>query len=544
MRVNVSAVKVRLKSWFMRPVALLVLIGISGCATVAHQYEGWSEYRKGLDLFKAERYDEAREHVKVSLELVPERPEFLALLGWIHYRQSRIDEAGRLFARVYEADRTSVFAFQGLAWVDYATAKLDSSEKWFSRELGWATDHMEKPEWVYYSPADVDYISSIRSDAAYGLGLVALARGAKGAEEFLKQALAHPNSFIGHGPIFKALGDLYFTRKDYAKARLHYEKALALEEDAGTAAKGAWCLYHLGDRGGADRVFSRLLSSSTDRRPALYGLVFTRHGLGRTGEAEAHLKELIGLDPYFPDTTELHDLIARNQEWRLLWRDFAQAYLERGDFARASVKVEGYLPLAGQDCSARLIRSWCALQLQGPQAGLSEFTKLSDQRLCPGDQVATGRGVALLYLNRLDEARREFQKAGRENPGNDRAAVALGAVAFLKGSHEEAIGIYTRNLSRLPKEENYFSWPSHALNNLGWSYIKTKRYQEAYRTFLQLRTMHRKPLYPEIFDGLGWSLFHLNRFQESKAAFEQALQVAPGYASSLAGLTSVGRRQR
>ncbi|PKN61575.1 MAG: hypothetical protein CVU57_28900 [Deltaproteobacteria bacterium HGW-Deltaproteobacteria-15] len=520
---------------------VIVVIGLlSGCATVSRQYNAWSEYRTGVNLFKTEKYGEAHEHAKAALALKPEQPEFLTLLGWTSFRQSRFDEARRLFTRVHEKDKDGVAGPQGLAWVDYAKGKYDAAGKWFVKQQEWAKDHMGKTDWIYYGPGDTQYVHSIRSDAAYGLGLIALARGkTKDAEAFLQEALAYPNDFTGHGPILTAFGDFYFKAKNYEKARVHYEKALALKEDALTAAKRAWCLYHQGDKSGADQAFLRLASSSSDRRPGLYGLVFTRHVLGKVGEAKERLKELIRIDPYFADTTDLYNLIVKTRDWRLLWKDFAEGYFEKGDFARADFKLKGYLPLSKQDCEARLMSAWCALHLHGAKAGLAEFASLSDQRNCPSDQVATGRGAALLYLNRLDEAEKQFEKARRENPENLRAAVALGAVAFMKERHKEAIELYKSNLSLLPKEENYFSWPSHALNNLGWSYIKTEQYQEALQTFRKLQALHRNPVYPAIFDGLGWSLYHLNRPQEAKEAFEEAIRLSPKYASSLSGLSSV-----
>ncbi|RJR51767.1 MAG: tetratricopeptide repeat protein [Desulfobacteraceae bacterium] len=522
-------------------IGLLVMAGLfSGCATVGRQYNAWSEYRTGVKLFRAEKYGEAHEHAKAAVAILPDRPEFLTLLGWTLFRQSRIEEARKLFTRVHQMDKEGVAGAQGLAWADYAQGKYDSAQKWFFEQQKWAKDHMEKSDWIYYGPSDTLYVNSIRSDAAYGLGLIALARGrAKESEVFLKEALAYPNDFAGHGPILTAFGDFYFKRKDYEKARLHYEKALALKEDILTDAKRAWSLYHLGDKSGADQVFLRLASSSNDRRPGLYGLVFTRHDLGKVGEAKERLKELIRIDPYFADTTDLYNLIVKTRDWRLLWKDFAEVYFEKGDFSRAAFKLKGYLPLSKQDCVARLMSGWCALYLQGPKAGLAEFTSLSDQGICPSDQVATGKGAALLYLNRLDEAGKQFEKASRENPGNVRAAVALGAVAFMKGRHKEAIEIYKSNLSLLPKEENYFSWPSHALNNLGWSYIKTGQYQEAFQTFQKLQALHRNAVYPAIYDGRGWALLHLKRYQEAKEAFEQALRLAPKYDSSLSGLASL-----
>ena len=532
---------------FLRIVALLAVpCLLPGCATVAHQFKPQMEYQKGLDLFRAEKYEEAREQVKAALAISPDNPEYLALLGWTFFKQSRIEEARGLFSRVHEKDRTSVSGFQGLAWVNYVQGKYDDSEKWFVQQLEWARDHMGKPEWIYYGIQDTQFVNSIRSDAAYGLGLIALTRGrTKEAGSYLSEAVVHPNSFTGHAPIFTDFGDIHFSKKEYKNAETYYRKALALNEDIWTAAKAAWCLYHLGNKSGADQAFLQLLSTAGDRRPALYGLVFTRHALGKIGEARGYLKELIQIDPYFPDTIDLYNLIVKTEGWRHLWKDFAESYFERGDFARAAFKLEGYLPLATKDCSAHLMNSWCALYLKGPKSGLEEFTKLSDRRSCPSDQVGTGKGVALLYLNRLDEAEKELEKAVRANRENVRAAVALGAVAFLKGRHEKAIGIYNGNMARLPKEEKFFSWPSHALNNLGWSYIRTGRYQDALLTFQRLKGLHRDPGYPEIYDGLGWSFFHLNRLQEARAAFERGLRLAPQYASSLSGLSAVdGRRKK
>jgi tetratricopeptide (TPR) repeat protein len=535
------------KSIFLRIAAsIAIAFLLSGCATVAHQFKAEGEFRKGLELFRAEKYGEARKHVEAALVLSPDRPELLGLLGWIFFKQSRIEEARNLFSRVNEMESKGVSGAQGLAWVEYVQGRYDISEKWFVQELDWARDHMGKPEWIYYGIQDTQFVDSIRSDAAYGLGLIAIARGrSKDAESFLTEAVAHPNSFTGHGPIFTAFGDLYFASKDYEKAGIYYQKALALEEDSGTAAKRVWCIYHLGDARGADKDFLQLLSTSSDRRPALYGLVFTRHKLEKMEEAKGYLKELIRIDPYFPDTVDLQNLIVKTEGWRHLWKDFAEAYFDRGDFARAAFKLEGYLPLAKKECAANLMNSWCALHLKGAKSGLEEFTRLSDRGLCPADQVGTGKGVALLYLNRLDESEKELMKAGRANPENVRAAVALGAVAFLRGRYEEAIRIYNGNMSRLPKEEKFFSWPSHALNNLGWSYIRTGRYQDALVTFQKLEGLHRDRLYPETFDGLGWSFFHLRRLSDARAAFERALRLAPQYASSLAGLSAVdGRRKK
>lgn len=523
--------------WIKRS-ALLMAILLAGCTT--NPYAAWREYQRGLDLFKGERYEEAQEHVRTSLSIQPNRPEVLALLGWTYVKQGRFNEARDLFTRVYEMDRASVYASQGFAWVDYSTNDYDGSERWFKKEFEWANKHMENTEWVYYGLADNQYIVSIRSDAEYGLGLIALARGKpQEARSFFLQSLRYPNAFIGHGPILAALGDSYSAAEDHRNGLLNYEKSLAVKNDSDIAVKRAWSLYNLGDHRGADNALMQILGSSTDRRSCLYALVFTKHRLGDLKQAKGFLKELIQLDPYVADTAPMYQLIIKTEGWRLFWKDFADVYFEKGDFARASYKLQGYLELKKTDCPAPLMNAWCSFHLEGPKTGLEEFTRLSERRICPSDQVRTGKGVSLLYMGRLAEADTEFQKASMENPQNLRAHVARGAVAFLKGDYPGAIEIYEKYLERLPKSENYFSWPSHALNNLGWSYIKTGKYQEAVVAFKRLEGLHRNPAYPEIFDGLGWSLFRLHRPEEAKAAFEKALRLSPGYSSSISGLSAV-----
>jgi tetratricopeptide (TPR) repeat protein len=145
----------------------------------------------------------------------------------------------------------------------------------------------------------------------------------------------------------------------------------------------------------------------------------------------------------------------------------------------------------------------------------------------------------LLYLKRLDEARSAFLEARRSDAQNHRAKVALGAVAFLEGDLEQAIRIYENNLHLLPKKDTTFSWPSHALNNLGWCYINTGRYLDALLVFQRLKSYHPKPIYPSVFNGLGWAYLHLKRTGDARSAFEEALKLDPKNALALNGLSAV-----
>ena len=112
----------------------------------------------------------------------------------------------------------------------------------------------------------------------------------------------------------------------------------------------------------------------------------------------------------------------------------------------------------------------------------------------------------------------------------------MGEVAYLEGNFAKAISVYTANLHLIPKKERTFSWPSHALNNLGWSYISTGRYIEAVMIFKRLKNYHPRPIYPAVFNGLGWAYIYQDRVNEAKKAFKEALRLDPKNALSIKGL--------
>jgi tetratricopeptide (TPR) repeat protein len=146
-------------------------------------------------------------------------------------------------------------------------------------------------------------------------------------------------------------------------------------------------------------------------------------------------------------------------------------------------------------------------------------------------------------MRRLKEAESALNRARRINPENVRATVALGAVAYLEKDFQKAVRLYTENLHLLPKADRTFSWPSHALNNLGWSYIHTGRYVEALELFKRLKAYHPKPIYPAVFNGLGWAYLYLEQEDDAKKAFEEALRLDPKNDLATSGLTIIRARR-
>ncbi len=460
-----------------------VMLLLSGCA-VLHSDK---EYAEGERLFKSQHYAEAHSHALNAYNEAPNVVKYQSLLGWTYLKQGNLTEARGLFSDLYAHDQNSLPAFMGLAWVEYSSGNLDQAEGWFQKELTCAKEHADDLiSFPFYPPPDRDYIISCLSDANYGLGLVALAKqDYSKAQSYLSNALKYPNGFIGHDPIRTALDN----------------------------------------------------SQGKNRRPE-----FARD-LKQGKPSKVGLEKLIKADPYSADTPQVAQLIAQNQEWKPLQKEFARAYFQIGDFKRAQEKLQAYLKHAGKDDEARIMDAWCDMYLSRLPSALNKFNALT-RRKKPDTQAVLGRGVTKFYLGQYAEAEADFKEVATREPGNVRARVARGAVAFMRGNLPQAIKIYTANLPYLPKKEPFFDWSSHALNNLGWSHVRTGQYQEALKTFELLKNHHLRPIYPEAYDGLGWTYLYMGRNDEAQQAFQQSLKLAPGDVVAKNGLTKLAAAQK
>jgi tetratricopeptide (TPR) repeat protein len=468
---------------YFRIISAFVLLSLTGCATVLTPGQ---EYAEGVRLFKSHQYAEAHSYALKAHNEVPDNRKYQSLLGWTYLKQGNLTEAKRLFSDLYDQDHHSLLSLQGLAWVEYSNGQLGQAKVWFQKELTRAKELADKSQnWLYY-PGDKDFIVSCLSDANYGLGLVALAeQDYSNAQFYLLNALKYQNDFIGHDPIRAAYNE----------------------------------------------------SKGKNRRPEFAA------DFKQGKPSKASLEKLIMSDPYSADTPQVAKLIAQNPQWQPLQMEFAQAYFQRGDFQRAQEKLQAYLSHNGKDGEARIMDAWCDLYLGRLSLAFDKFNALSRKKKT-STQAILGRGVAEFYMRHFDKADADFKKVIAREPGNVRARVARGAVAFMRGNLPQAIKIYTPNLPYLPKKEPYFSWSSHALNNLGWSYIRTGQYPKALETFELLKNHHTRPIYPQAYDGLGWTYLYMGKNDKAQQAFQQSLRLVPGDVVAKNGLTKLAAAKK
>ncbi|MGC8493785.1 MAG: tetratricopeptide repeat protein [Syntrophobacteraceae bacterium] len=523
---------------------ILLLMLVPGCPSQAAPVSPAAarQYADGLRLFKAGRYAEAQKHAFNAWSAAPSSALYRSLLAWTNLKLGNTAEAEKLFNSIYRHDHNNLAALQGLAWVKYTLGQYPEAGQLFEKQLQRAEQLRRLPGFAKFSAEDKSFVISNLSDANYGRGLTALAqKDLTGAKARFEQALQYPNDFVGHAPITAALGDIYYLyRRDYSKAIGYYAASLREKADPLVMAKIAWCTYYEGQVGKANELFRKGLATQTDKRPFLYGLVFTSQALKKSSESKKYLEKLIDVDPYFADTGYVHQLIEKEQGWKPLYKDFATAYMKIGAFARAREILKEYLLMAKTDRQALAMVAWCDVYLNLKTA-LKEFDQLSSQNGRGETDVLLGKGVTLFYLGRLDEAGAILKEVLAKDPGNVRATMALGAIAFMKKDYRQAISIYTANISRLPKKEFFFSWPSWALNNLGWSYIYTGNYEKALQAFKLLQAYHPVPYYAAVSDGLGWAYLHLGRKAQAEKQFRLSVSLWPKDPAAKEGLSRLSR---
>ncbi len=515
---------------------IFLLVLLQGCAT----YNAENNYQEGLKLFKNKEYDKAHDQIMAALHTDKDCAKYQSLRAWIYLKKDELKKAERIL-RSFDKQQAKkhIGSIQANGWLHYQKKQFYIAEQWFSRQHEWADSLVNDTYfWDSFSIADQSYILSILSDSFYGLALIKISqKDLATAIKMFTEALQQKNDFSGHREIKLALADTLYLQKKFSKAAHYYQEALSDQYDEKTHAALGWCLQKSGHSIGAETIFREGLKRSEDKRAFLYGLIVAEFYQGKTDKASEHFLELIAEDPYFADGKEIQTILQQINSLDFLVKKLAEAYFKRGDYKRARQNISFYISHNPNDWQAELINAWCDVYLGNHSLSLQKFSILLHNSDCPSDQVTTGMGVTLLYQKRFNDAKSAFIQALRINPKNKRAKVALGAVAYLDNNFQEAISIYSKHLSLLPQQENIFSWGSHALNNLGWSYIKTKQYDQALIIFNKLKLYHPKPIYPQAFLGLGWSYYYLGQDNKALNFFKHALSLDHNNKSANSGLT-------
>jgi Tfp pilus assembly protein PilF len=160
--------------------------------------------------------------------------------------------------------------------------------------------------------------------------------------------------------------------------------------------------------------------------------------------------------------------------------DSGRAALAAGDYARAELALGEALRRDPGQAEAQLGMAEVALGRGQPSQAEQAFARLVATAQTPSlrARALEGRGLALLQLQRLPEAREALLAATAAEPNLSRAWDGLGQIHDRAQDFDAAHAAYDRALVLRP------NWPS-ALNNLGVSLLRSGNAKGAEQRFAQ-----------------------------------------------------------
>jgi tetratricopeptide (TPR) repeat protein len=166
----------------------------------------------------------------------------------------------------------------------------------------------------------------------------------------------------------------------------------------------------------AEKFYRQALQLAPNHQPSRRGLVLTLHDLGRFEESEPLCRELISFEAPGADDWIL---------WGLTTTHLGRLGEAESAYRRA-IAVNPNNPIAHQNLGAVLS------QLEQPAAALASL-RAAEKLGAGGFATAFNRARALLEMNDITAAEREFERAVTLEPSNIEGQLQLARVRFMQG---------------------------------------------------------------------------------------------------------------
>jgi tetratricopeptide (TPR) repeat protein len=471
---------------------ILIFLFLSGCTGIKiHSY-----YLKSSELFQNQKYIHSYFYAKQAVDGKPDNEKYVSMLAWTLLKQGRANRAAKVMMP-FNQKIESIDMIQVNAWICYSLENNDKAIEWFQKELLWGKNQIDSQS---------EFCQSICSDAFYGMGLIySRMKQYEVARQYFQKAKSYKNQFIGHRPIALAHAFTFFESKEYKSAQQEYQAIPKDEPDAIIDTQIAWCLYYQNEYSEAEMHLLKSIHEFQDKRPFLYGLIFSTYAQQKFEQSKEYLLSLIKIDPWYADTKEIWRFIPLLNKWADIPLEFAKQYGSRGNFKRGSQISQMILKQNPDHCEAQKIDIWCELYQSHAVVALSQFNQFSVNKSCDPVMGKLGQGIALMYLGYSHDATNILTQIPKDSVYYFRAQMALGAMAYLNGNFESAISIYEPDLNKLYEIKDQF-WPFLNLNTLGWCYIYINEYQKAEEIFIKMNDMNNHLSGLHLF-GLSWAKF-------------------------------------
>ncbi|MBI4397651.1 MAG: tetratricopeptide repeat protein [Candidatus Omnitrophica bacterium] len=425
-------------------------------------------------------------------------------LAWTLYYQKKYNDAVKEFDLVIKKHPDWVDVHDGLGWTYFMMKDLAKAGAAFKTALA-------------INPSYADALN----------GLTAIDQSKYG-----QSGLGW--SYYYQGNYIAALAQFKYTLKEEG-SRLNKDKALSIHSGMG------WSYFRLGEFNNAEKEFRTVLGEDPNHVDALAGMGYVMFERKSFADAKTYLNKAMELDAGRYD-------VVRALGW---------TYLETKDFTKA---IESFKRAIGMN--AYLVDPYYGMGLAYYKNGnLKEakeiFTTAID--IYP-DYVLTEQfreilekqkdwidiynrlGWSYYYKGLYQKASEMFATVLEKEPSSKDALLGLGSIYFQQGDYKAAIQKLEPLLAEMPaQEKGWLKW-SHVLNNLGWSYFYTVRYDKSLECFQRLIALHKADnVYAEPYSGLGWSLYKKGDIGKARQNFMKAVELLPGYLSALNGLAELDR---
>lgn len=537
-----------------------------------------SFYMLGMSFYNLGKFELASNQFQRFLDYRPDAAQPRIVLGLIHLRQNRPEQAVGELERALKADEASPLAHSALASALLALGRYDQAMAEFDRAIaldpGLAQAHLRKGLFnlargnVQEGEESLARALSILPEAPDVRLLLA---GHYLREKKYPEAIATLKAGMtgreSDAVFYNYLAAAYLAQKNTEEMVAALQRAKEIKPDYLTPSFNLAAFYATGgDYGKANREYRAILAKKPDDPRALFLLGQTAELAGRTEEAARYFRrlvevgasrDLLGLANYFGRTGRREDALSiideagRKEAKNPLVPELrGKILLAAGRHAEAIEAFRYFDRLAPGKGLPLVIE---VLLRQGENKKAEELARdlIQQSPASPAGHLSLSR--VLEQSGRLPEAIKDLQNAGAGPGGSPALRLRLaelheknGETAHALAHYEElvaadpqyypalfAIGSLHERAGRIAQAIGYYRQAidmkedfAPALNNLAYLYAGTREFrQEALD--LALRAFQAQSEDPAILDTLGFALWRNGRLQEARKALEKTVSLLP-----------------
>lgn len=368
-------------------------------------------FNRGLQLYKAEKYDEALETFQNLATMAPHASEVSLNLGNIHYRLDELDKAEEAWLNAIGLDPLEANAYLNLGNLYFRQDKLPTAVRYWEQfkklnknyanvylNLGIAYDKLDDPEralenYSIYTGIEPNSSEAIRLRYRFETARKAFENNIQVAEKALgngslDQAMGifakALSTYPGNARIYRTYANLLYRKQAYGDALMFYQKAFDKEPDnapvlinmgvifekTGRPVDALWAYYRAKDLPSREQAkvaerYNLLLGSHQDKLPDYLNQAQSLFRQDKQAEAVRRIMRLSDLKPV------AGTLAGEIDEWRerieeaanprqraaKTYYNMGQDAESQGQFDRAIAFYEKYLSIDPKGETAREIRN-------------------------------------------------------------------------------------------------------------------------------------------------------------------------------------------